>query len=129
MFAAETNPMGITEFSFIFGDSYCDFRYKNAQGDKCLRLGRNENCFGLFPQTGYSRFVGGKKEEGHRYQCASSFAWGTDNQMNAQIQIIDDYIGNLHMSFSYRDSRARIRMEADAENFLGEYNGVLNAFA
>lgn len=126
-FFAEENKTGITEYSFTFLDKNCDFRYVNAQGEKHIPLGRKKNEFGVFPETGYSDLIGGQSCEGHVYRCASSFAWGTENQMNIKIQIIDDYIGNLHISFSYRDGFGRMRLDGDAENFLRGYDGVFNA--
>lgn len=129
IFRAGENPMGISEYSLFFGEDYCDFHYTNAQGQKSIRLGRLRNSFGFFPQTGYSAAVGGKTSPGNQYACASSFAWGSENQLNMKIQIIDDYIGNLYVVFAYKDGCARIRMRGDAENFLREYNGNMNAFA
>lgn len=126
VFIAEENKMGIEKFSFSFGD-ICEFRYKNAQGDKVLKLGRLENIYQKFPQTGYSDIYGGTDCEGHMYDCAASFGWGNENQMNMLVQIIDVYIGNLYINFSYRDGHARIRMVGDAEDFLDEYDGPLNA--
>ena len=125
-FIAEKNPMGITEFSFKF-DDVCEFRYKNAQGDKVLRFGRLENVFQPFPQTGYSDEIGGTDCEGNTYECAASGGWGSENQLNILVQIIDVYIGGLYINFSYRDGHGRIRMFGDGENFLNEYNGPLNA--
>lgn len=127
IFIAEENHTGITEFSFNFSDNECKFYYKNAQGEKNITLGRNENIFQQFPQTGYSNEIGGMDCEGHTYKCACSFAWGTENQLLAKIQIIDVYIGNLYLNFSYRNGHGRIKMIGDAENFLEEYNGNINA--
>lgn len=126
VFAAEENKAGITRFSFNFDKDGCEFRYTNAQGEKSLHLGRRENIFQQFPQTGYSAETGGKDCEGHTYRCAGSFAWRTENQLLARVQIIDEYIGNLYICFSYRDSHGRIKMTGDAENFLKEYNGRIN---
>ena len=125
-FIAEPNKMGIEKFSFTFGDE-CEFRYKNEQGDKVIKLGRLENVYQKFPQTGYSGEIGGQVCEGHMYDCAASFGWGSENQMNMLIQIIDEYIGNVYINFAYLDGHGRIRMYGDGEHFLDEYNGPLNA--
>lgn len=114
----------LREFSFTFENDRCVFRYKNAQGNKEIVLGRLSNVFGRFPETGYSKDVGGEVSEGHTYKCASSFAWGTENQMNGKVQIIDEYIGNFYFNFSYRDGWGRLRMRGDGENFLQGYNGA-----
>ncbi len=125
-FTAEENRTGITEFSFDFSDE-CQFRYKNAQGEKVLRFGRNENIFQPFPQTGYSGEIGGKPCEGHTYECAASGTWGSKNQLRIFVQIIDEYIGSVYINFSYKDGHGRIKMTGDGENFLREYNGTINA--
>ena len=127
-FVCGPNEAGISEFSLSFKDKTCDFRYKNAQGEKLITLGRGQNVFGQFPETGYSAEVGGVVCEGHTYRCASSFAWDSVDQMNARIQIIDDYIGNLFISFSFGEAYARDHLDGDAENFLTEYKGRINAF-
>ena len=53
--------------------------------------------------------------------------WSNDNQLKLFVQIIDKYIGGLNINFAYRDGHGRIRMYADAEHFLDEYDGPLNA--
>lgn len=126
-FIAESNKMGISEYSFDFDENTITFNYTNAQGEKSIRCGRRENIFQKFPQTGYSKEIGGQVCEGHRYDCAASAGWGTENQMNLLVQIIDDYIGNLYIAFAYSNGHGRIRMIGDAEHFLTEYNGPMNA--
>ena len=125
-FVADPNPMGISKFSFSFGET-CEFRYTNAQGDKVIEFGRLENIFQQFPQTGYADLVGCVPCEGNTYKCAASGGWGTENQMNILIQIIDKYIGCVYINFSYRDGHGRIKMVGDGEHFLEEYRGPLNA--
>ncbi len=126
-FIAEENKEGITRFSFNFSEKECKFNYHNEQGDKTLILGRCENIFQQFPQTGYSGEIGGTDCENHTYKCAGSFAWKTENQLYIKVQIIDEYIGNLYICFSFRDGKGRMKMVGDAENFLREYNGSINA--
>lgn len=126
-FVADQNPMGISDYSFTFGETECSFRYRNAQGEKTIRFGRSENIFQPFPETGYSDLVGGQSAPGSTYLCAASGAWGTENQLVVKVQIIDKYIGNLQIMFAYRDGYARLHMHGDAENFLTEYHGPMNA--
>ena len=128
VFTAEPNDMEIEHYSLTFGEDSCVFRYKNRQGEKEIVCGRKKNVFSQFPETGYSGEIGGQVCEGHTYKCASSFAWGTANQLIITVQIIDEYIGNLYITFSYRDGYGRMRMVGDAENFLGEYDGTMNAY-
>lgn len=125
-FIAESNKMGIEKFSFTFGDE-CIFKYKNAQGVKEIKFKKCENVFQPFPQMGYPDEVGTVPCEGNTYLCAASGAWGTENQLNIIVQIIDKYIGILYINFAYCDGHGRIKMTADAEHFLKEYHGTLNA--
>ncbi len=128
IFTAEKSTTGISDFSFTFTDDKCEFSFVNEQGSKKIVAGRGEyNIFQDFPQTGYSGEVGGKVCPGHTYKCAASFAWESENQMLMKVQIIDEYIGNLYISFAYRDGYARVRMDGDAEHFLKEYNTAFTA--
>lgn len=126
-FVAEENAPGIRSFSLTFDDDACLFRYENARGAREIRFGRGKNLFATFPEPGYSGPVGGEVCEGNLYRCASSFAWENENQLTLITQIIDDYIGNLYLTFSYRDGHGRLRLVGDAENFLLDYNGTVNA--
>ncbi|MCQ2462391.1 MAG: beta-lactamase family protein [Clostridia bacterium] len=128
VFSAEPNDMDIERYSFTFKEDECVFSYKNAQGEKEIVCGRGYNVISQFPETGYSAVTGGQDCPGHTYKCASSFAWGTENQLLLTVQIIDEYIGNLYITFAYRDGYGRMRMVGDAENFLKEYDGILNSF-
>lgn len=129
VFIPDENKMKIKKFSLSFSEDSCVFNYVNEQGEKKIIAGRGKNIFQQFPQTGYSADVGAWNGGDHTYKCAASFAWGTENQLLITVQIIDEYIGNLYINFAYRDSHARIKMIGDAENFLEEYDGIINAIA
>jgi hypothetical protein len=46
------------------------------------------------------------------------------------VQIIDKYFANLAIVFGFRDAeRVSVRMVKQAEAFLEEYSGVMNARA
>lgn len=124
----EENPMGITEFSLCFTDSGIEFNYKNKQGDKTLQVGRGKNIFEQFPQTDYSKEIGGQSCEGHTYRAATSGAWLSDNKFEILTQVIDDYIGLLNVSFHFNGDTAFVTMHREAENFLDEYEGSMTAY-
>ncbi len=122
------NPTGITEFSFTFSESGGSLRYVNAQGEKILPFGlcRNELC--KFPQHGYSDGVGGQRTtDGFLYDAAVSAAWREEQKLALRVQIIDRYFGNLRAVFAFRDDQVVVSMVSAAEDFLGEYNGMLLA--
>ncbi|MBO5453881.1 MAG: beta-lactamase family protein [Clostridia bacterium] len=124
-FVCNENPMGITEFSFNFGnDGKCEFNYVNEQGAKTLYFGMGRNEFGIFPQEGYSDEVGTVFAKGNYYKCASSAKWTHENQLQIKVQIIDKYFGNASFIFGFtEDLTAGVRMFGAGEDFLGEYNG------
>ncbi|MBO4733045.1 MAG: serine hydrolase, partial [Clostridia bacterium] len=117
------NPMGIEWIMFNFSDTVVRIEYQNEQGIKHIICGRNRNCLQRFPQTGYSRAVGGSDSPGNTYECVASATWQADNILIAKIQIVDEYIGILDMKFEFEKKHLAITMEKNAENFLKEYDG------
>lgn len=128
-YVCDENPMGISEFTFVFKDkTQGEFLYKNKQGEKVIPFGVNHNVFGKFPQYGYSQEVGGlTTTNGHLYDDAVSFAWLQENKIILNVQIIDDYFGNMSAIFAFNDNKATARFSSAAENFLFEYKGLLTA--
>ncbi len=123
-FKLKENPMGIKDVKFIFNGNENIFEYTNAQGKKELKFGINENAFGKFPQEGYSDMVGGTKAPGNYYDCAASLRWTHENQFEIFVQVIDKYMGRLHMQFALKDENTiTISMSKVAENFMNEYQG------
>ena len=122
-FYMEENPMGITEFTIKLDGKYGEFNYVNAQGNKTIKFGFQENVFQQFPQTGYSKDLGGMPCEGNTYRCAASAAWAQDNKFKILTHIIDEYIGTMDVIIGFNDGKAVMQMIGDAEDFLKEYNG------
>lgn len=127
----DENPTGITEYSFRFGQDHTgEFHYTNAQGKKVLPFGLGKNVFGKFPQLGYAgEHACVPTTDGSMYDCAVSAAWREEQKLLLQVQIIDDYLGNLIAIFCFRDDRCTVRMVKHAEAFLNEYHGIINATA
>ena len=128
-FTCESNPMGITKFSFhFFEDKPCEFRYNNKQGDKTLYFKMGENAFGKFPQLGYSNEVGGQRTtDGFMYDCAASAAWDDAAKLKLYVQVIDRYFGTLYMLFAFKGDEVAVNMVKSAEDFFGEYAGSMVA--
>lgn len=126
-FKAYENPMGITEFTLNFTADGGEFNYINAQGNKTVKFGLKENVLQIFPETGYSKDIGGERCEGHQYKCVASAAWAQENKFKILVQIIDEYIGILDIIIGFNGDFAVIDMKGDAEDFLKEYNGYLTA--
>jgi len=128
-YVCEENDMGITEFAFRFSDEKeGEFVFINGQGEKTIPFGVNHNVFGHLPQYGYSREVGREKTtDGFTYKDAVSLAWLQDNKIVLNVQIIDDYFGNMSAVFAFKDDCVSATFASAAENFLTEYRGWLFA--
>lgn len=121
------NPMGITKFSFIFTDKNSgEFHYTNAQGDKVISFGVNNNVFGKFPQYGYSDEYGATPTTNKfLYDDAVSLAWLEEKKLILSVQIIDRYLGNMDARFCFKGNEVYAVFQANAEYFLMEYQGAL----
>lgn len=127
-YVCKDNKAGIIKFSFVFNEKGGEWHYTNAQGDKVLPFFWNENCFGKFPQDGYSTEHGGLRNiEGYRYDCATSAAWHNEQQLTLRCQIIDEYFGNFTVRFAFEGEDADIVFAKAAEDFLNEYIGAISA--
>jgi hypothetical protein len=129
-FKADKNPMGIKWFRLDFDGDEGSFRYENAQGVKCMPFGFGHNVFDRFPEEGYSDMVGNESAPGNTYRAAFSADWPEERKLRIRVQIIDKYFANLAIVFGFRDAeRVSVRMVKQAEAFLEEYSGVMNARA
>ena len=130
-FYAEPNRTGITKLSLTFGETDGVFRYENAQGEKELPFGINENAFSTFPEFGYSNEYGGQRTtDGFTYRCASSLGFVEEKKCILRVQIIDRYLGNFTATFAFRnEDTVTVHLEKTAEDFLGEYEGEFVAEA
>jgi len=127
-YICDNNPMGISEFTFEFDKNEGRLIYANAQGNKILPFGIDKNIFCKFPQQNYSHIHAGlPSQDGYLYNCAASLAFTEENKLKIKVQIIDIYMGNLTMTFSFKGDRAQVVMTKSAEDFLKEYQGTLCA--
>ncbi|MBQ4119807.1 MAG: beta-lactamase family protein [Clostridia bacterium] len=126
-FKAEANPMGIKEFTIKLDGEYGEFNFINAQGNKTIKFGFQDNVWQQFPEKGYSKEFGGMRTEDHTYRCAASGAWVQENKLKLLVQIVDEYIGIMDVIIGFNDGKAVMQMIGDAEDFLREYNGYLTA--
>lgn len=122
-FELEENKMGIKNIRFSFASDRGILEYENAQGQKTLTFGINENCFTIFPEEGYSRVVGSECVAGNYYKCACSAAWKTEKLLLINVQIIDEYFGRLWMTFDFDSQNVVVNMKKVAEDFLSTYSG------
>ena len=123
VFKPEENPLGITEFCIKLDGEYGEFNYINAQGNKTIKFGFQENVWQQFPEIGYSKEIGGMRTNDHTYRCAASAAWAQENKFKLLVQIVDEYIGVMDVVIAFNDGKAVMQMIGDAEDFLKEYTG------
>jgi len=124
-FVLEDNKMGIKEITFTFNGDEGKIEYVNGQGEKSFGFGFGKNVFGIFPQEGYSKDVGGVSAPGNYYKCAVSAKWDSNNTLYLNVQIIDDYFGRSHMYFQFMDEDTiSVFMKKTCEDFMDEYVGL-----
>lgn len=130
-FVCNENPMGIKWFRPVFEGENGTLIYENEQGEKTLPFGMTKNCFGKFPQLGYSDDRGNVHDiTGFRYDCAASAGWIEDKKLQLRVQIIDRYFGSFTATFGFlNENTVAVRMLKHAEDFLEEYEGWMVANA
>ena len=102
--------------------------YENANGILELEFAVNKNHFGYFPELGYSRERGGMRTtDGYKYKMATSFAWLTEKKIEIFTQIIDEYLGNMFLSFDFKDDKCTVALDHTAEDFMLNYVGYASA--
>ena len=130
VFDCEPSQTGIKWFRLDFDGNEGSFTYENAQGEKRFSFGFGHNVFAKFPEEGYSDTVGNTFTPGHYYDAAFSADWPDERTLRVRVQIIDKYFGNLSMMIGWRNEKiASIRFTRKAEDFLHEYDGLVNAAA
>ena len=124
-FECRENPLGWKNFTFKFENAEAgELQYTNERGKMVIQFYVNRNRFGKFCEEGYSREFGGVcTTDGHKYKDAVSCAWLHENKLIVFVQIIDDYFGNLSLTFSFKDDIAVVKAVKNAEDFLFDYDG------
>ena len=129
-FKLEENPMGITELALELGDGLGKLKYRNAQGEKCLKFGIGKNEFSIFPEEGFSGETGGVRQDGNYYKCAASAAWVEEETLGIKVQIIDDYFGRLYIRLCFKgENEIAVMMSNCAEDFMKTYSGYADGKA
>ena len=128
-YECDENQARLKSFTFKF-DSATQGKliYERAGNVLELEFSVNENRLGYFPELGYSDENGGvRTTNGLKYKDAVSFAWTENNKIVIVAQIIDKYLGNMFMSFCFKDDKCTVTLDHTAEDFLWEYKGYISA--
>lgn len=118
----EENPMGFRWVRLTFEAEGGRMTYENTTGVKEIPFSLGAYKTFRFPETHYSgKRIGTKKKDG--YQCLATGVWTSDNTFLLHVHAIDDYLGNLGMTFGFKDDSIGITSERFAEGFWESYNG------
>lgn len=101
------------------------FTYCTPRGEKKLYFGIGKNVEGMLDEPQYSG-ESINHPNGKGYRCLSSGAWVSTTTFVLKVQVIDDYFGNMTLTFDL-DSTPTLTGKKTAEWFLEEYK--MNAVA
>ncbi len=119
----EENLLGFKTVRFTFEGDEGVFHYENARGEKEIRFGLTGYKEGRFPEPQYSGDTIGTPK-GIGYRCLASAFWPTENQLALRVNIIDDYFGNLGITFGFKGKQIGLSAVKVAEYFMDDYVGA-----
>jgi hypothetical protein len=124
VYKANENPMQISEFYLTFSENEGTFHYKTPRGDKKIRFGLFDFITEEFPETHYY----GRKMHvplGRGYRSMSMAAWSEEHRLSLRTYVIDDFFGNMTITFAFKGDLVTVNMFKKAEGFLAEYQGEM----
>lgn len=116
------NPMQITGFRLELEEQEGKLYYTRNGEEKCIPFGMEWDKEILFPEyyTGTKLFDEASKM---RYQCTSCGRWVEPHKLFIRVYAVDLYIGNMAMSFSFKDDQVGVKMQRSAQFFFDDFNG------
>lgn len=121
-YVLDENPMNISEITFDFSENSGVMTYHKKGAEKKILFGLGENKKFYFPEK-YNGDILFCEEMKREYQCLSRADWVEAHRMVITIKAIDDYIGSLTMSFSFKGDRIGLKMHKSAQFFFDDYAG------
>jgi hypothetical protein len=121
-YALDPNPMGIKEIGVEFRGKEGLLIFTTIEGEKRIPFGMEDYVEGRFPQTNYYGDTIGTPS-GEMYQCITVARWTEENKLVIRCYIIDNYLGNMTVTLSYKGKELGVSMTKTAEWFLDEYQG------
>lgn len=126
---SDNNLMGITKLRFELEGDHGALYYTNRRGDKKITFGLGKFVNSTFPETSYygdTMLTPADRE----YLCTTAAVWSDPSILLVRCNIIDDYFGNLTMSFGFKkDKKVSVYMVRNAEWFLDDYGGIAEGTA
>ena len=121
------NPMQISELSVNINGDEGVLSYTNPRGEKKLYFGMNKYVECGFPETHYFGDTI-NKPAGRMYKSTNCAAWTEENKLVIRSYIIDDHLGNLTITLSFKGDQIGVYMHKTAEFFLNEYEGFAGGY-
>jgi hypothetical protein len=118
----EENEGGFKYIRLEFSGKEGIFEYEDGEGVKRLPFGIDHNVFCDFPDKRRMDIVAGKYVDGH-YRAAVSATWCEREKLHILAQVIDDYLGKVHIVLGFKDERVSISMIHHGQFILKNYQG------
>lgn len=120
-YKAKADGANWSDFSLSFANNMGTLKYSTDRGDKEILFGIKENILFQLNEPQYS----GKAirhPNGVGYRALGSAAWIDEHTLVIRVQVIDDYFGNMRLTFDFSDKdNVKVSGRKTAEWFLDEY--------
>ncbi len=120
----EENQNGFKYLRFEFDGEGGSLEYEDGEGVKRLPFGIGRNVICDFPDKKRMDIVAGKYVDGH-YRAAVSATWCEGAKLHILAQVIDDYLGKVHIVAAFKDERVSVSMVHHGQYILKNYQGKL----
>ncbi len=126
-YTLKDNPMQISKLSVNINGDEGVLNYTNPRGDKKLHFGIKKYVECGFPETHYFGDTINKPLN-RMYRATSCAAWTEAQKLVIRSFIIDDHLGNLTITLSFKGNQMGVYMHKTAEFFLNEYEGFAGGY-
>ena len=110
----------IKSFSIDWEDTEGTLYYTTSEGEQSFSFGLGKNVIDILEEPTYSGDTIGQPN-GSGYRIASSGAWIDNRTFVLWVQVIDNYLGNMKMTFTFENEGVYLAVTKNAEWFLDEY--------
>ena len=114
------NAMGIKWMTVDVAPEKCILKYENNAGIHSITLGMGEYIFQKFPEKYYGAQIGTIDTN---YDSIAAGAWQDENTLSGIIYSVDDFLGSIHFTLSFKDGKLNVTMRKTAEWFFDTYQG------
>lgn len=124
-YALEKNPMGIDEVRFVPTEmGTVRFCYTRGGEEKSIEFAIDRETQIVFPESYWGMHLF-DPERKMNYRCSTYAEWYQPNKLTVRVWAEDVYVGNLWMSFAFRDDgMLAISMKKYAQFFFEDFDGV-----